>query len=34
VRGLWETLVSKRNTYKDWSAPRFSMEGFYHPNPE
>ncbi|KAI4671141.1 Type I Iterative PKS [Alternaria novae-zelandiae] len=31
---LWELLLNKRSGYQDWAAPRFSAEGFYHPNPE
>ncbi|KAI9752218.1 MAG: Type I Iterative PKS [Chaenotheca gracillima] len=34
VPGLWEFLIDKRSGYQDWAAPRFSAEGFYHPNPE
>ncbi|CEJ86573.1 hypothetical protein VHEMI04144 [[Torrubiella] hemipterigena] len=32
--GLWEFLINKRSGYQDWAAPRFSAQGFYHPNPE
>ncbi|KAF2826264.1 polyketide synthase [Ophiobolus disseminans] len=34
VRGLWELLINKKDTYQNWAAPRFSAEGWYHPNPE
>nr|XP_036579356.1 polyketide synthase [Colletotrichum truncatum]KAF6786903.1 polyketide synthase [Colletotrichum truncatum] len=34
VPGLWEFLTNNRSEYKDWAEPRFSVNGFYHPNPD
>ncbi|KAL1883173.1 Type I Iterative PKS [Diaporthe australafricana] len=30
--GLWELLKNKRSGYKEFSEPRFSVDGFYHPD--
>jgi acyl transferase domain-containing protein len=30
--GLWELLKNKRSGYREFSEPRFSTKGFYHPN--
>ena len=27
-------MTSRRNAYRDWSEPRFSAAGWYHPNPD
>ncbi|KAK0671960.1 putative polyketide synthase [Cercophora samala] len=32
--GLWELLKNKRDGWREFSHPRFSAEGFYHPNKE
>lgn len=35
VPSLWEFLLANnRSGYQDWSEPRFSSKGFYHPNPD
>ncbi|RYP57289.1 hypothetical protein DL769_009575 [Monosporascus sp. CRB-8-3] len=30
--GLWELLKNKRDGWREFDKPRFSAEGFYHPN--